>query len=69
MVVCLLYHVDRTGADCTEFLDDCVGNTCQNEAKCVDGYANYTCSCLHGYTGNLLIYIEDYEKTVGKTNK
>ena len=32
-------------------LNDCVPNSCQNGAKCVDGVNNYTCTCDAGWTG------------------
>ena len=32
-------------------IDDCVNHTCANGGSCVDGYNNYSCNCLPGYTG------------------
>lgn len=31
--------------------DDCVGHTCQNGARCVDGVDAYSCDCWPGYSG------------------
>ena len=33
------------GKFCEIDVDDCEGNACQNEARCVDGLANYECLC------------------------
>ncbi|XP_028392609.1 fibropellin-3-like [Dendronephthya gigantea] len=42
-----------TGKNCEIDVDDCVGNGCQNGAKCIDGQNSYQCQCLAGYTGKL----------------
>ena len=38
---------------CLKFLDDddCESNPCENDGKCVDGVASYTCECVEGFTG------------------
>ena len=32
-------------------IDQCVSNPCVNGANCTDGYNDYTCACVAGYTG------------------
>ena len=31
--------------------DDCLSNPCQYDGTCIDGIANYTCSCSDGFEG------------------
>ena len=35
---------------CSTNIDECINSTCDN-GVCVDGVANYTCSCTAGWTG------------------
>ena len=39
------------GVNCEVNIDECESNTCQNNATCVDGINNFTCSCQPGFTG------------------
>ena len=39
------------GDDCGDNIDDCLGSPCENNATCNDFVANYTCTCLTGFTG------------------
>ncbi|KAM3184572.1 hypothetical protein ACTXT7_008077 [Hymenolepis weldensis] len=39
------------GLDCSENLDDCEYNKCQNGGVCKDSVGGYNCECPHGYTG------------------
>ena len=32
-------------------VDDCINNTCKNDATCINGVNSYTCNCSVGYTG------------------
>ena len=32
-------------------IDECEGNSCQNEATCIDIINGYNCSCKAGYSG------------------
>ena len=38
-------------AFCWTDIDDCVNNSCQNNATCVDHVNGYTCNCSAGFTG------------------
>ena len=42
---------DRLVAFCWTDIDDCVNNSCQNNATCVDHVSGYTCNCPAGFTG------------------
>ncbi|XP_062584658.1 sushi, von Willebrand factor type A, EGF and pentraxin domain-containing protein 1-like [Saccostrea cucullata] len=33
------------------FVNTCNSNPCQNGGSCIDGENQYTCNCIHGYTG------------------
>ena len=33
-------------------IDDCLSNLCDNDAACVDGLNDYTCTCTTGYQGH-----------------
>ena len=33
-------------------IDECQGQTCNNNGVCNDGLNTYTCSCFQGYTGS-----------------
>ncbi|VDL35398.1 unnamed protein product [Hymenolepis diminuta] len=39
------------GLDCSENLDDCEYNKCQNGGTCKDSVGGYNCECPRGYTG------------------
>ena len=32
-------------------IDDCSSSPCKNQATCVDGVNEYSCTCVPGYTG------------------
>ena len=38
---------------CSESINDCVGQLCENGATCVDGHMLYSCDCVTGWDGNL----------------
>ncbi|KAK3789280.1 hypothetical protein RRG08_001670 [Elysia crispata] len=40
-----------TGPTCSENIDDCASEPCQNGAACVDGVTSYSCQCLPGFSG------------------
>ncbi|XP_010710919.1 cubilin-like isoform X2 [Meleagris gallopavo] len=40
-----------TGSNCTENIDECVSNPCQNGGSCTDGINGYTCECTSAWTG------------------
>ena len=40
-----------TGPFCRTQIDNCVGNSCANNATCVNGINSYSCACPTGYTG------------------
>lgn len=40
-----------TGVSCENNIDDCIGVTCNNRGRCVDGVQNFSCNCEPGYTG------------------
>ena len=33
------------------YIDDCVGQPCENGGTCIDAVNDYTCNCVDGYTG------------------
>ena len=35
-----------------ESIDECSSDPCQNNGTCVDGFDNYTCTCVPGFKGN-----------------
>lgn len=37
--------------DCSENINECLNNNCQNNSTCIDGIANYTCQCKIGWQG------------------
>ena len=40
------------GSNCSNDIDNCVPNPCQNGGTCADGINSYTCNCVAGYTGS-----------------
>ena len=40
-----------TGSNCSENINNCDPNPCENGASCKDEVADYSCLCLDGYTG------------------
>ena len=49
--------------DCTQDIDECRSNPCQNRALCTDTIGNYSCACLHGWRGdNCAIIIDPCEE-------
>jgi hypothetical protein len=51
------------GKDCTQDIDECASNPCQNRAPCTDTIGNYTCDCVHGWRGdNCAIIIDPCEE-------
>ncbi|XP_068094350.1 cubilin [Hyperolius riggenbachi] len=44
-------HSGWTGANCSENLNECSSNPCQNGGICLDGTDGYTCNCSSGWTG------------------
>ena len=39
------------GIRCETNVNDCIGNTCKNNATCIDLVGSYECSCSRGFTG------------------
>ena len=39
------------GLNCSQELDECQSNPCQNEARCVDMLGTYHCECTRGWIG------------------
>ena len=33
-------------------IDECISNTCDSNAKCIDTINSYTCECKEGFTGD-----------------
>ncbi|KAM8810851.1 cubilin [Eudromia elegans] len=40
-----------TGTNCTEDIDECASNPCQNGGTCTDGVGGYSCECPSAWTG------------------
>ncbi|KAG9476560.1 hypothetical protein GDO78_003221 [Eleutherodactylus coqui] len=40
-----------TGTNCTESINECTNNPCQNGGICMVGSSGYTCNCREGWTG------------------
>uniref|UniRef100_A0A8C0FEB1 Cubilin n=1 Tax=Bubo bubo TaxID=30461 RepID=A0A8C0FEB1_BUBBB len=47
---CLCY-AGWTGPNCTENIDECISNPCQNGGSCTDGVNGYSCECTSAWTG------------------
>ncbi|XP_013797015.2 cubilin [Apteryx mantelli] len=39
------------GPNCTENIDECASNPCQNGGSCTDGVGGYSCECTSAWTG------------------
>uniref|UniRef100_A0A8C9LFB5 Cubilin n=1 Tax=Pavo cristatus TaxID=9049 RepID=A0A8C9LFB5_PAVCR len=46
-----LCNAGWTGSNCTENIDECISNPCQNGGICIDGVSGYTCECTSAWTG------------------
>ncbi|XP_010155518.1 PREDICTED: cubilin, partial [Eurypyga helias] len=46
-----LCNADWTGPNCTENIDECISNPCQNGGSCTDGINSYSCECTSAWTG------------------
>ncbi|XP_040403063.1 cubilin [Cygnus olor] len=46
-----LCNAGWTGPNCTENIDECSSNPCQNGGSCTDGINSYTCECTSAWTG------------------
>ncbi|XP_062489682.1 cubilin isoform X1 [Pezoporus occidentalis] len=46
-----LCNVGWTGPNCTENIDECVSNPCQNGGTCTDEVNGYSCECTSAWTG------------------
>ncbi|NXY67496.1 CUBN protein, partial [Glareola pratincola] len=46
-----LCNAGWTGPNCTENIDECISNPCQNGGTCTDGVNGYSCECTSGWTG------------------
>ncbi|KAM4689065.1 cubilin [Discoglossus pictus] len=44
-------HSGWTGTNCTENINECSSNPCQNGGICTDGVNSYSCNCTNGWTG------------------
>ncbi|KAM5158320.1 cubilin [Mantella aurantiaca] len=44
-------HPGWSGANCSNNINDCSTNPCQNGGICVDGINGYMCNCTSGWTG------------------
>ncbi|XP_019353396.2 cubilin [Alligator mississippiensis] len=40
-----------TGTNCTENINECISNPCQNGGSCTDGINGYSCECTNTWTG------------------
>ncbi|VDO14671.1 unnamed protein product [Rodentolepis nana] len=56
------------GVDCSENLDDCEYNKCQNGGICQDNIGGYTCKCPRGYTGEFCEHLVPSRITVAKNS-
>ena len=43
------------GTLCDTNVDECLSYPCENFATCIDGANSYTCDCVGGYTGTIII--------------
>ncbi|XP_061175607.1 delta-like protein B [Saccostrea echinata] len=39
------------GSNCQHSVDDCKDMPCKNGSTCIDGYQDYSCVCVSGFTG------------------
>ncbi|NWR90257.1 CUBN protein, partial [Furnarius figulus] len=46
-----LCNAGWTGLNCTENIDECISNPCQNGGSCTDGINGYSCECTSAWTG------------------
>lgn len=46
-----LCNAGWTGPNCTENIDECISNPCQNGGTCTDGVNGYSCECTSSWTG------------------
>lgn len=46
-----LCNAGWTGPNCTENIDECISNPCQNGGSCTDGVNSYSCECTSAWTG------------------
>ncbi|RMC04939.1 hypothetical protein DUI87_18115 [Hirundo rustica rustica] len=46
-----LCNAGWTGPNCTENIDECISNPCQNGGTCTDGVNGYSCECTSTWTG------------------
>jgi len=55
-------HIGLTGTNCSEKINACENDPCQNGGTCLDGIGNYSCLCvtefvdLRLYAGNIYEY-------------
>jgi len=41
-----------TGTNCSEEINECDSNPCQNDGTCVDGIGSYSCQCVSSIVGS-----------------
>ncbi|NXY42567.1 CUBN protein, partial [Ceuthmochares aereus] len=46
-----LCNAGWTGSNCTENIDECISNPCQNGGTCTDEVNGYSCECTSAWTG------------------